>query len=402
MKKNIFDLTTEQLKEIVQSFQQKFEKGLQEEGTELENIPTYIAPNTTISSGKALVLDLGGTNYRAAIVDFDNGTATIHPEDGWKKKLDKMRDDDYSETELYKEMADLISEIDHNQELPIGYCFSYAADSLLNGDAKLLYWTKGVKIQEMIGKPVGQPLMDYLNERNIAKFTSIKVINDTVASLFAGLLNPGYDAYIGLIVGTGTNMATFVPKEVIKKLNPEYQGEGLIPINLESGNFDPPFLTSVDDMVDQDSDSVGRQRFEKAVSGLYLGEIFKTVFPEEFLKKDFNARDLNEMVNHPELYKDEYAQVACNILDRSAKLVAASLAGLVLQLIKYNPSLRKVCLTAEGSLFWSKIKGGIDYSEMVMSEVQNLLKEFGHTNITIDVEEKKNINLIGTAIAALS
>lgn len=402
MKKNIFDLTTEQLKEIVQSFQQKFEKGLQEEGTELENIPTYIAPNTTISSGKALVLDLGGTNYRAAIVDFNNGTATIHPEDGWKKKLDKMRDDDYSETELYKEMADLISEIDHNQELPIGYCFSYAADSLLNGDAKLLYWTKGVKIQEMIGKPVGQPLMDYLNERNIAKFTSIKVINDTVASLFAGLLNPGYDAYIGLIVGTGTNMATFVPKEVIKKLNPEYQGEGLIPINLESGNFDPPFLTSVDDMVDQDSDSVGRQRFEKAVSGLYLGEIFKTVFPEEFLKKDFNARDLNEMVNHPELYKDEYAQVACNILDRSAKLVAASLAGLVLQLIKYNPSLRKVCLTAEGSLFWSKIKGGIDYSEMVMNEVQNLLKEFGHTNITIDVEEKKNINLIGTAIAALS
>lgn len=63
----------------------------------------------------------------------------------------------------------------------------------------------------MIGEPVGKPLLDYLNERNDIKFTGIKVLNDTVASLFAGLTNSGYDAYIGLIVGTGTNMATFIP-----------------------------------------------------------------------------------------------------------------------------------------------------------------------------------------------
>ena len=69
------------------------------------------------------------------------------------------------------------------------------------GDAKLLRWTKGVDIKEMIGKYIGNPLLNYLNEKNKIKFTDIKVLNDTVASLFAGLTDNSYDAYIGLIVG---------------------------------------------------------------------------------------------------------------------------------------------------------------------------------------------------------
>lgn len=68
----------------------------------------------------------------------------------------------------------------------------------------------------MIGKYIGNPLLNYLNEKNKIKFTDIKVLNDTVASLFAGLTDNSYDAYIGLIVGTGTNMATFIPADKIK------------------------------------------------------------------------------------------------------------------------------------------------------------------------------------------
>lgn len=402
MKKNIFELTREQLLDIVSSFQEKFENGLKKDETEIQCIPTYITPNTSVKNGKALVLDLGGTNYRAAVVEFKNGKAEIHPNDGWAKKLEVMKGEGFTREELLREQADLISEINPNQTLPIGYCFSYPAKSLLNGDAKLLRWTKGVDIKEMIGEPVGEPLMDYLNAHKIARFTSIKVINDTVASLFAGLANSGHDAHIGLIVGTGTNMATFIPVDHVRKLDYQFKGTGLIPINLESGNFYPPHLTEVDNLVDELSDSSGRQRFEKAVSGMYLGEIFKAVFPNESQNDGFNAKDLNQIVNNPALYKKEYVDVANWIFMRSAKLVAASLAGLILVLRKYNDSVRRIYLTAEGSLFWSRMSLGQHYHQMVLGELYALLAASGYEDITIDVEEKRNINLIGTAIAALS
>ena len=89
----------------------------------------------------------------------------------------------------------------------------------------------------MEGQPVGKPLLKYLNENSTSRFTDIKVVNDTITSLFAGLLNPGFDAYIGLIVGTGTNMATFFPSEYIPKIRNMKDWSGETPVNLESGNF---------------------------------------------------------------------------------------------------------------------------------------------------------------------
>lgn len=402
MKKNIFNLERSQLKEIATSFLKKIEEGLSKQNSEIQCIPTYIEPKSSIDNGKALVLDLGGTNYRAAIVEFTDGYPSIRPQDGWKKKLDVMKEEDFTQEKLLNEQADLICEIDHTLKLPIGYCFSYPAESLLNGDARLIRWTKGIHIKEMIGQPIGKTLLDFLNKQGIAIFTSIKVINDTVASLFAGLAYKNYDAYIGLIVGTGTNMATFIPREHIPKLDKNYEGKGFVPVNLESGNFTPPYLTEVDAMVDELSDSKGRQLFEKAVSGLYLGEIFKAVFPDYNPMEEFNARDLNQMVNNPDLYRCEYVDVANWIFKRSAQLVASSLAGLILVIHKCNPAAQKIYLTAEGSVFWSKIENGKHYSRMVLEELHGLLEEFDLSHIKIDVEEKKNINLIGTAIAALS
>ena len=214
---------------------------------------------------------------------------------GWKKDMSVMKSPGYTREELFKELADMITGIKREKEMPIGYCFSYPTESVPNGDAKLLRWTKGVDIKEMIGEVVGKPLLDYLNERNKIKFTNIKVLNDTVASLFAGLTDSSYDAYIGLIVGTGTNMATFIPADKIKKLSPSHKVDGLIPINLESGNFHPPFLTAVDNTVDVISDNPGRQRFEKAVSGMYLGDILKATFPLEEFEEKFEEKHLTVM-----------------------------------------------------------------------------------------------------------
>lgn len=402
MEKNIFKLDNEQLKEMARSFLARVEEGLEKENAEIQCIPTFIASDTRCVEGEALVLDLGGTNYRVAVVDFDNGVPSIHPDNGWKKDMSVMKRAGFTRDELFREQADMILEIKREREIPIGYCFSYPAESLPGGDARLLRWTKGVDIREMIGELVGKPLLDYLNSKTDVKFTGIKVLNDTVASLFAGLTDRSYDAYIGLIVGTGTNMATFIPAERIKKLDPACGVRGPVPVNLESGNFCPPFLTAVDDTVDATSDNPGRQRFEKAVSGMYLGDILKSAFPFDRFEEQFDARKLGSIMNYPDIYKDIYVQVAQWIYNRSAQLVAASLAGLIMLLKSYDKEMRRICLVAEGSLFWSENKKDKNYHTLVMEKLRELLDELGMEEVQVRINNMANANLIGTAIAALS
>lgn len=402
MEKNIFKLDNEQLKGIAHAFREKVEEGLNKNNAEIQCIPTFILPKATDVKGKALVLDLGGTNYRVAIVDFSTEKPIIYPNNGWKKDMSIMKSPGYTREELFKELADLIVEIKREEERPIGYCFSYPTESIPGGDARLLRWTKGVDIREMVGQFVGKPLLDYLNEKNKIRFTGVKVLNDTIASLFAGLTDKSYDAYIGLIVGTGTNMATFIPSDKITKLDPECHVQGLIPVNLESGNFYPPFLTAVDDTVDATSDSLGKQRFEKAVSGMYLGDILKAAFPLEEFEERFDARKLTAIMNYPDIHKDIYVQVAHWIYNRSAQLVAASLAGLIALLKSYNRDIHRVCLIAEGSLFWSESRKDKNYNILVMEKLQELLRELELEDVEVHINSMDNANLIGTGIAALS
>lgn len=378
------------------------EEGLNKNNAEIQCIPTFILPKATDVKGKALVLDLGGTNYRVAIVDFSTEKPIIYPNNGWKKDMSIMKSPGYTREELFKELADLIVEIKREEEMPIGYCFSYPTESIPGGDARLLRWTKGVDIREMVGQFVGKPLLDYLNEKNKIRFTGVKVLNDTIASLFAGLTDKSYDAYIGLIVGTGTNMATFIPSDKITKLDPECHVQGLIPVNLESGNFYPPFLTAVDDTVDATSDSLGKQRFEKAVSGMYLGDILKAAFPLEEFEEKFDARKLTAIMNYPDIHKDIYVQVAHWIYNRSAQLVAASLAGLIALLKSYNRDIHRVCLIAEGSLFWSESRKDKNYNILVMEKLQELLRELELEDVEVHINSMDNANLIGMGIAALS
>lgn len=401
MRKNIFKLTDAQLQDIALEFREATIAGLAADNGDLLCIPTFITPRTDGIKGKALVLDLGGTNYRVAVVDFDGETPVIHPENGWKKDLTVMKSPGFTEADLLAEQADPIGQIRLGEEMPIGYCFSFPAESMENGDALLVHWNKGVDIKEMIGKPVGKTLLDYLSDRNIGNFTGVKVINDTVASLFAGAAKPGYDSYIGLIVGTGTNMAPFMPVDRIPKLDGK-GFSGQLPVNLESGGFRSPHFTEYDDIVDQRSISKGAQRFEKAISGFYLGELLRAVFPEDDLGPGIDASTLTAMISYPAMYKEDYVEVARGIYRRSAELVGASIAGLVLLLREQNPAMERVLLTAEGGLYWSEVRGGKNYHDIVTETLRRMLGAFGLSDVTVDINKMDNANLIGTGVAALS
>jgi len=396
---NPFALSTSQLLDIANNQRQKIETGLQQDGTEIKCLPTYIHPKKDGIKGEAVVFDLGGTNFRAAVVSVDKETTIKGLAE---KNITEMKTDGFTETDLYNSQIQVINQLNLPANAPIGYCFSYPAKSMVDGDAELIKWTKGVNIAGMEGNPIGQPMVKYLNEKLNSGFNKIAVVNDTITSLFAGLMNPGFDAYIGLIVGTGTNMATFFPSEYIPKIAGMKDWSGETPVNLESGNFNPPHLTELDATVDANSDNIGFQRFEKAISGMYLGRVFRAAFPNDQLSIDLDAADLSKMMNNPDSYKPEYSQVAFQIYERSAKLVAASIAGLVLNLNSAYPSVKTVQVLAEGSLFWSKVKtNNATYVDIVNATLKDLLAEAG-IDSTVSISRIENANLIGAAMSVLS
>ena len=135
---------------------------------------------------------------------------------------------------------------------------------------------------------------------------------------------------------------------------------------------------------------------------MYLGEILKAAFPMNEFEARFDAQRLTTIMGYPDIHKDEYVQVARSIYIRSAKLVAASLAGLVSVLATHTPSIKNVRLIAEGSLFWSEDRKGENYKDIVRNELDTLLQEMGLQGVTVHVDTMNNANLIGTAIAALS
>ena len=397
---NQFALSMEQLADIARNLQQKIETGLQSEGTEIKCLPTYIHPKKDGISGTATVFDLGGTNFRAAVVSVGSETEiTGIVEDD----ITEMKTDGFTRENLYETQAEIINRLNLPANSPIGYCFSYPARSLTNGDAELINWTKGVNIKGMAGKAVGVPLVEYLNANTGSNFYKIAVVNDTITSLFAGLLNPGFDAYIGLIVGTGTNMATFFPSEYIPKIKDLKGWSGETPVNLESGNFNPPHLTEVDDRVDAQSDNRGLQRFEKAISGMYVGRVLREAFPNDDIDENLDGAGLSRMMNNPEDYDEDHVETAFWIYERSAKLVAASIAGVVLNLNSAYPSVTRIQVLAEGSLFWSKVKiNDAAYVDMVNGTLKELLSELNMGDKEVQISRIENANLIGAAMAVLS
>jgi hexokinase len=148
------------------------------------------------------------------------------------------------------------------------------------------------------------------------------------------------------------------------------------------------------------SNNKSRQRFEKAISGGYVGEIFKTWFAHEKIDYNFDGGALAKMLNSPNENPEEQVTVARWIYDRSAKLVAASLAGLAQVIVKQDPSIKTIGLAADGSFFWGRDRNGRTYYKDLVSKELQLLLPNG-VNFTI-IDEMDDPNLIGSAIAALS
>lgn len=372
------DLTLEQLNEIRQALVQRITEGLSAEQQQVACLPAYLAQPASSLRGEALVVDAGGTNVRAAWVKLDETAQVV--KGPFSGVLPDGRSRPVHAPEFFGYQADLLGQLAAPADLPLGYCFSYPARVEPDGDARLLHWTKGIKVTGVVGELVGQSLRAAYGRPGV-----VKVLNDTVAALLGGAIFGGadYTQHIGLIVGTGNNMATFMPGPKLAKLNGAW--EGPIAVNLESGNFHPPHLHQVDDTVDSISDNPGKQRYEKAVSGFYLPQLLQCLCPHLRLPEGASSKEVVEWADRS---GQEPASIAARwLLGRSADMVAAGLAAVADHLSQGN-----LAIQAEGGLFW-KATG---YRDRVESTLAKLIER------KFAIIRAEDVNLIGAAAAALA
>ncbi len=375
--------------------------GLGKPDQEVRALPAYLRRPAAGLSGRVVTLDIGGTHMRAADVELGAGTARLVSAIRENDLMHEATRHDFSRDEFFTAQAELITAVSAEHDLNIGYCFSYPATITPGREAVLIEWTKGIRIAGVEGQAVGALLGDAL--RRLGRRTrAIPVLNDTVASLLAGATRaPEFDHTIGVIVGTGTNMAGFFPLRAITKLGAVagWQADEMMAVNLELGDFNPrDILTPWDEALNASLRHAqpNHQRFEKAVSGVYLPLLLREVAgAPACAKAGFNPDDPNvdagtvvTLRDHPEL-----GPAATLVIDRSADMIAAGLAAL----IKASREPSRTGILVEGSLF-HKTPG---YPERVATRLRELAP---HTEAVFIANDEGDVpaNMLGAASAALT
>ena len=406
------------MKPIVDQFISDMKNGLEGEKSSLLMIPTYLGAEGTIKPNEpVLAIDAGGTNFRAVKMKFDKDLNLI-TENLQQRKMPAI-EEELSNKEFFATLAAYLTEY-KNVSDKIGFCFSYAVEIFPNKDGKLLEWSKEVKAPEVIGQMVGKNLLQAMGTPN----KEIVLMNDTVSTLLAGQAATAgreFDAYIGFILGTGTNACYIEQNKNITKagnLNPK---ENQI-INIETGNFDKMPRTDIDIAFDNTTKNPGRYSFEKMIAGGYFGGLCTTalkaaanedVFSAETkvnLKNmgELSSEDVNKFVCGIELKTnvlatqlaskedaDAAAEIINNLIQRSAKLTAASLAAVILKTGKAKTAEKPILMTIEGTTFYKMN----NFQILFEAYLQGFLS--GENRRFYEIVEVPNSSLIGAGIAAL-
>ena len=279
-----FAITRKDLSQLITVFQSAMRRGLAGDRSSIAMRPSFVGRPSGAESGRFVTLDLGGTNVRATVVEIADGALNVLKHDSFR-----LSSSSGSASDLFYPIARFLGEVlEDDGEYSLGFIFAFPMNQTGIRSGSLSKWTKELNFDGVEGKDaVG------LLERAVAdaadtfpvlrRLTVGALANDTVGVLATGAyLDPRCD--MGLIVGTGTNMAVAMPAELTGR-------PGEMVINMECGNFDGVrhIQTTYDRRLDAESDTDG-QLIEKMVSGRYLGEIVRlTVLDLAFSDKEFEG-----------------------------------------------------------------------------------------------------------------
>lgn len=291
---HLFMVTPQRMRMIVEAFIDTLEAGLKDEGQCVPMIPTWVFGWPTGKEvGPYLAVDLGGTNLRVCHVDLQGDGRFEITQAKYKLTEEQKQQEGQN---LFDFCAECLSKFVNDQyvdddgklmleeDIPLGFTFSYPCMQKRIDHGELIRWTKGFGNPNVEGHDVGEMFAQALKKFQVpVKLTAL--INDTTGTLIASsYVDPA--TRIGVIFGTGCNAAYMekvsnIPKIASLGLPPDAE----MAINCEWGAFDSEHhehlpRTKYDLIIDETSNKPGEQAFEKMIAGLYLGEVFRLIVIE--------------------------------------------------------------------------------------------------------------------------
>ncbi|KAH7055700.1 putative glucokinase GlkA [Macrophomina phaseolina] len=298
-----FELSAEDVCKTARHFVRQMDNGLAKGGDTM--IPSYVtALPTGAEKGVCLAVDVGGTNCRVCSVELHgNRTFTIKQT---KSAIPPNLRIGSTSTELFSFIAREVETFlrkhysskyeahkacgrdspvvehdgTHSDYLPLGFTFSFTFQQTAIDKGVMARWDKGFDIPDAIGKEICALLQEEITRLDLPVRVAA-LANDTVGTLMARAYTSPSDGspVLGAVFGTGTNGAYVEKMKNIATLNPSRGGEEDMVINTEWGSFDEDLAvlpkTPYDEALDKSNIHPGEQMFEKRVSGMYLGELFR-------------------------------------------------------------------------------------------------------------------------------
>eukprot|EP00835_Amoeboradix_gromovi_P006163 NODE_676_length_5303_cov_0.411991.p1 type:complete len:439 gc:universal NODE_676_length_5303_cov_0.411991:1906-3222(+) len=421
-------LSTKQLKSVEESLINEMRMGLRMQGKGLKMLPSYLyGVPTGREKGTFLALDLGGTNFRVVRVDLLGSG---------KVKTDYLKYTIPDELKvsnavlLFDFIANSVKDFlgKHNIADPkLGFTFSFPCKQLNINKAVLLNWTKGFTANGVIGNDVVELLRQSFSRNNI-DVDCVAVVNDTVGTLLAHAYESP-NTKVAVILGTGTNAAYI--EDCSKMIKDDFickSSKSKILVNIEWGAFDLLPFTSYDEELDADTPNKNQQRFEKMVSGMYLGEITRLVLIDLIKRNILFQGKSSDILNTPHSFKTRFMSVVESdkspslddvkelmhsmqitemeahdleivkkvveqVGTRSARLSGAVLSGVLVQ-SQVLDSNQPVVVAVDGSLF----ELYPDYQKRIEAALTELLQEKAKL---VKLELARDGSSVGAALGAL-
>lgn len=407
------------------SFLDEMQAGLAGKQSSLQMIPTYIDTEKDIPLNEpVIVMDAGGTHFRVATVHFNNSGEPVI--ENFKRFAMPGIDREVSKETFFNTMAEYLKHLPDVSK-NIGFCFSYATEVQPNKDGKVIRFSKEVKAPQVEGQLIGENLNRALAAAGAAGDKHIVILNDTVTTLVAGKAyyrDRAFDGYVGFILGTGTNCCYIEKNKNITKAK-DLEPDKTQIINVESGGFGKAPRGQIDVEFDKTTVDAGAAKFEKMISGAYLGPLclltIKTAADAGLFSKNLagpldateqlETKDVSDFLYYPHLDSNPLGRAAKNcehadrvklyllldsLVERAAKLTAANLSAATLKSGKGADPTLPVCIVAEGTTFYQlkSLKSRVEYY------LKQYLEDAKHRYV--EPARIENATLLGAAIAGLT
>ncbi|XP_022669594.1 hexokinase-2-like isoform X3 [Varroa jacobsoni] len=309
------ELSNDTLEKVMTCLLKELNNGLNKETHAKADVKQYITYVRDVpdgsESGRFLALDLGGTNFRVLLIEID----------GDKFKMDNAIYAVPQEimlgtgTQLFDHIAECLATFSmergiYGQRLPLGFTFSFPCRQEGLTRARLVTWTKGFKCSGVEGEDVVKLLREAIARRGDVQIDVMAVVNDTTGTLMS-CAHRNKECRLGVIVGTGANACYMERIENCQLWDGDDKEPRQVIINTEWGAFGDngviDFIrTQYDIEVDEHSLNPSHQKFEKMISGMYMGELARRVvvrLANEHLI--FNGR-LSQKMKTPYAFKTKY------------------------------------------------------------------------------------------------